>query len=870
MLMPIRNQHGVTMPSGSMGQERKRGPLRPSFLNKFVSLDACPQFFKFKHENAAEEHLDHNPGNFTEAFHGGNIIEKRSGDEFEEDIVHLISENVTDAFDIDELTLSMVAEADPEQTVTALQRISNVNTPSTHHISDGEFTYYDVPADHITLTDPDEFIEQTPESVEPPDTDSLQTAFRDMRVWYTELLFEEVVENIGDADVDDQIPFSLPRHEANSPGKTTQTGYTASSKKGKRAADDPIVVLQPSFYMDIGNWSFAGDADIVFIWPDAHADARIRVVDVKLALEEQTHHQIQTVTYTRAIDTLPALKRNDMVIESGVISQRSSFFPLTPDGIPEFDRESREMDLDRLTRRGGKLDTVFETPYEDTLFQLDSKCTSCEFNEACYTVAIEKAGLELLGIDRGAQQTLRKSGVEDLNDLAKLANTVTDVDPRTDPKPLPNSTHRETYNTIAEKPGIGDQLPGLIQQAQVYLSQLNKDHSHAHNSTDPVHLTNTGNGDIPRDKWIQQYGDNDYQDGSMVRVYLNVQQDHIRDAITAVSYFVTATASTADSISGVVIDENISSEVIKTHHDEHELLETLADELFDAIETVGDAIDFTGYRQNNPFLHFFTFTEDEANTLQDRLTMYVNGEITLESSLIPEVREAPGDTYTVEVNSSSRLTAFRNLIGQRAGADQPMITAVGSDIDSRMALRQPTTGLVNIFRDFYAYWQTEETVSYANWEYKPDDPSRLPDGQTTVDLTDAFGYRMFSNSVQYVQDGDSIKLLHDSTGRSSGKYYGSRVRNAAQMPVPYMWAGTGALTDRWSEEELSEGGIPVNSFRYHNRETKDIEIAVEDIEELLKHMARCLARIEQAIEKRSSIYMKDREDDVEDMGGDLE
>lgn len=834
------------MSSGPAISNRPR--LQPSILGKYVGLDTCQQYFKFHIQEQGVDDLQHEKPHFVEAFRGGNIIEKKAGNEFEASVIDVIKQRVTEFYNGEKLTLGMVAAAMPSELQDAVPAPAReVSLPD---IRAGDFTYFGVHASEINLNDAEGFIEEAEHPFdEELDENAIESGFFQLRAVYTEKLLGELIQNVDNRPAHPRLDFPTPQDD---------TGVADPDEPEPRSGDDPIVVFQPTFATQIGAWEISGDADIILIWPtDDENIARVRVIDVKLASEEQANHQIQTVTYSRAIEKLDTVDPSEIRLETGVLTTHDDYLPLTPEGTPEFDRESRETDLHRLTKYGGVLDTVYAQDYADTSYQLDSKCSSCQYNEVCYTIAIEEAGLELLGVNRGVQRTLETHGIEDLNDLAALARPV-DGECHPDKTEKPKKIKDETYDSLATIPGLGERLPQLIQQAQALLHELNPDHQRVEKTRNAQHLTNTGYGDIPSDSWPPSMNDG-YREGSMVRVYLNVQRDHVRDAISAIGFHVRATASNTDPISDAVFDADMPEDPVTAHEKEVALIEEFAEKLFDAIERVGRGIILDGYDQDDPFLHFFTYTEEEKRILEERLAMYSAKDVTITpQSATAGIAPNPaaidnGDGLDVEVSDS--VKALRTLLGHRDGPDQDMVTAVAPDIDARVAVRRPTTGLVNIYTDFFPSFRKEERFRMTDWEYTPSNPTRLADGETTVDLTDVFGYRFFNNRVQYVRDGDSIRLLHDpSSDEDPDGWYESRVRSGAQIPLPYLWGAAGKITDEWVEEaKESDADVVTTPYRYHDRDQQATEVAPEDVKALLERMCECLRHIEQGIKTRSII-----------------
>lgn len=827
---------------------RSRPQLQPSKLGKVISLDMCPRYFKFDIEETGFDSIDHDKGSFREAF-GGNVVEKKAGNEFEEEIIDVIKGEVSDFYDIESLTLSMAAQALPEQFEDAFDLTAHGLSRS--DVRSGDFTLFESHASDIVLADHD-----LPDDVEDPG--DVQSRFYELRVACTESILADVVQD------PDTRPFSsdgeIPFEQMNESRRDTPTTDTA------RTLDDPIVVFQPSFKAKIGEWDIAGDADIVFVWPteDTGTDtaSRVRVIDIKLATEEQANHQIQTVTYSTGIQQLQSIPTQDIELETGVLTQHDTYLPLTPDVAPEFDRASRETDLKQLTKRGGVLDKIFNTTdMDDVSYQLDTKCSSCQFNEVCYATAVESAGLELLGINRGVQNILENHGIEDLNDLAWLAEPVeSGAHPTKDPKPTPTREHQDTYNALASVAGVGEKLPDLIQQAQGFLQNINEDHPKVEPTGDPVPILNTGKPKLPNDNWGEGEAWDDkfggIPPGSMIRVYLNIQYDHVRDTIAGAAFLVRAGGSTTDAISYGIMDDDMPDGFEAAHRAEAELLETFVDELFTAIERVGQGIDLQGTDIDNPFLHFYTYTEEERQRLEERLAMYTTDSVTKGTTSGGGVTATRNPSeqgeLTEQLPVSEDIVALRNLLGRRSGAEEPMISVVASELENRVAVRFPTTGIVNMYNEFYTRYSSDDLLKNKGWKYTPEDPSRLPGDQTEVDLERVFKYRLFNQRVPFYHESDSIKLELPGENTYTGDgWYNSRVRTGAKIPLAYLWVAGDRLSDEWVEDmKASDDSVRIDPYRFHNEhasEEERVPVVPEDVEALMKRFCEALCRVEQGI-----------------------
>lgn len=801
----------------STSHQQDKPVLQPSTLGKLVKLENCPQYFKFKIENEGIEELSNDPEEFTEAFHGGNIVEAEAGNEFESDVVDVIKEHTSTFYNIEETTIGDVAVLIPEVVTNILTEIGD--DVKLTDVINGDFDYYGLPAEEITLNDVDTIYDNAPSDVDKKD---VKNRFYEMRAEYTTAIIKEIVMNQNET-------------------------YT---QPDVRDNESPIVLFQGTFKEQIGDWMFAGDADLIFIWPEN--DTQIHVIDVKLSKEEQTNHQLQTVIYSNAIETIV---NNTVEIKTGVLTPKSEFLPLRKNNLPEFNRSSREADLKRLTKQNGVLDTIFNKDYDETRFQLNDKCATCEYNEACYTMAIEEAGLELLNINRGAQRELEAHGVTDLNDLAQLAEPVEEyVHPVKDSKPRSAKQHRETYRELSSITGIGEQLPQLIQQAQGLLQNINPDNRKVNETNDAPLMTNTGYGNLPNDERIFDNSKNtiEYCEGSMIRVYVNVQFDHIRDVIVGIGFTVCATASTTEPISDVFFDTVQPDDTEKAREIEHELLEGFSESVLHAIKEIESGINFSEYDQSDPFIHVYTYSEDEKQSLQKTLAMHSKDKIQIESS-VNNHKYNNGDTQTVNITPTKPITGLRNLITKENNKDEENCSAVVTDIEKRFAIREPTTGLINVYKEFYA--NSDEAFRVDDWKYTP----KIGGSKNEVDLTDVFGYRFFDNNVGYTEKTDAINLLHTNTGEDYDGWLNSRFRQAAQVPIAYLWSATGKLEEKISTDDSSNIGIPINPFIFRDGRKQEHKITSYDVEVLIERLTQCLQHVERGISKKEAVTIPNQE-----------
>jgi len=869
-----------------MGKTESRPVLTPNQLAKFVKFDNCSRYYKFSIENSGYDQLNHSKRSYRETFLGGNVIEKKAGNEFETELVNDLSEHVSHFVNLETITLQQAAHGIPDLTKSYLVEDRIEFQQDNASIETNSFDYCGQPATSINLADEDNLNDLNFSQ----DTESDNPLYP-LRIKYTQKILREILSQLQTGS----SPFTnltIPGEPSNSNGdqnsrsetsKPNLNHYTESLSK-----TNPIIVYQPAFRTSLGNWYVAGEADFLFIWPPtADYPTKTRIIDAKLAKEEQTNHQIQTATYSIAIadiDNLPPT-----TIETGVLTSKDEFLPPTPTNLPEFDWKSRETDIKRLTNRGGPLDKIHQTEFRNVNFQLNSKCSSCQYNEACYSNAIENNSIQLLGIDRSSQTILKEiANITTIEDLVSLAETpdepssdkFSDVDPRRNKQEKPEPINREQYERLAKVPGLGEKLPQLIQQAQAFLGVFNPDHPQAHHTLNAPYLSNVGSGELPDDD-ILLFNSDGYKEGSLIRVYLNVQYDHISDQISAVAVHVTATASNnnPDPISLVI--PTIPSTESERKLYESELLSNLTDVIYSLIKTVEHGIDFSNAEnQSNPFIHFYTYTQFEKTLFQERLNKYSQNVPVPDGDTLPPTNKANPTTgnQTIPPNDNcdilsisrqidkhelpdhlttkrERIELLRDLTTGNDHKNRKMFNAIQPDIKSRFAIKTPTKGLINIYNQFYPSNDQDSINNNEFWEYDADIRPDYDQADESIDLQNVFNYRFFNNKVPYVEGQNSITLLlGDTDSDSIDGMYASRVRSGAQIPLGYAWSVTKKLDDEWvSEAKEDHPKTIIEPYRFHDTENKRKRITITDLHELLKRLAKTACHIESGIDIKNPI-----------------
>lgn len=796
------------------------GFVRPSFLGDFVKFNNCHRYYKLTQAEDEQDLVHHATSDYVESFRGPNVVEKHAGNTFETNLLETFIVHATDVLDLSSLSLDTVASLSP----TAVQRTYELHDTETDQIRRGDFRIDDDDPADITLGQSDDGHIQ-------------------LRATYTADLIEYIINGAQHAplQLDTQ---QLPTNIATQPDKNNAP---------LRTSTNPIILYQPTFYGQIGAWNTGGDGDFVFIWY-SNDDIHIRVLDAKLATDEKPHHQVQAAIYADLLtDTIDASAYTS--ITAGIITpDPDTHTPLSRDTIPSFDLTDRYTDVTQLLQANGDLDKAREGTFDTAPYQLDQKCSGCQFNEACYVDTIESETLETLGIGQSDQQALTNNNIDSLHDLAKTIDPV-----RTTGNHFDTITPRDnllrsagsTYFSLVSSPGLGERITDLIQDAQSLLGEFYPAEQHTY-AYDDMHLyTNAPPSSLPR----VEFSD-DLSEQGFIRVYVNVQNDHVQDTIHGISALITHFPSGTEH-HVTKVQDTVTLDRDTAQSDEKTMLSEFATDLLDTLKMTSDMIDLSNEPQQYPIIHFYTYTERERERLQHALvrhttpyTASATQSYTTQQTLSDtEQRQSHDDTGTT---TAPPLAVLRDLLGHTEGPDQLMVSPIQPEINTRMAKKTPTTGLLNVWQ-FFTPPRKQARVNYASFgEYTPSDPTRLPPGQSTLDVTDGLSYKLFNNTIEYTVGPGGITLYPRGTSDNDG-WFPMRVRTAAQIPLGYLWAGAGAIDDDWiTTLDREQDKEIAKIYQYYDRSTQHVTIVNEDIKHTMRVMTKLLRHVEQGIPNKET------------------
>jgi len=594
---------------------------------------------------------------------------------------------------------------------------------------------------------------------------------------------------------------------------------TAKRKDG----GSPLVLFQPRFVGKIGAFSVPGDADLVIMWPEKDNHVHIRVFDIKSSFDEKTYHQIQTSCYTILLEKI----LNDYEFESdltfeidgGIIYRESDWGSVEKEQLPFFEPTSREKDVKRLLKNNGELYNIFNAKLSNVNYQLDSNCESCPFNEACFTRSIESQDIRLLGLTRGEQESFRQVGLSSLSDIAELIEPVDDL------RPYEYDTIeiRDEYSTIKkelkEDHSITHSLPLLAQKAQSMLGQTNPEHPYAYTDEWMNWIQGSGDGTLPEDDPPFDM-EMDIERGSMIRVYINVQWDYIRDRIAVMSGRVTSTEYSGKPLEfGEIMTQNsVKNDERKQSEDEKRLLKKSLKQLLEQIERIGSQ----NGREDAP-IHFYFYSEQERDKLMEGVKRHSN---------------------------VTEIDAMRDLLSHRKSIDQQMVSYLKSEISSRMTRKSIIEGLIPTIENIYP--PNAKKMDWEDWKYED------KNGEI-VNLRDIFYNKIFDYKVGYNQSGENVSLLlspEEKEKKGTDGYVSLRGRFGAEIPLEYIWAAKGIdeLTPQWTEDPQYKSIIEL--YQWHDSDVKNKRITRNDVLQLSKKFAQALEHIERGIKFKNKDITK--------------
>ena len=575
----------------------------------------------------------------------------------------------------------------------------------------------------------------------------------------------------------------------------------------------PTILTQARLNGKIGLFDVLGDADLIILFPTETNHVHINVIDIKASWNEKPYQQLQTATYTILLRNLLESTDLNYTIGGGIIYRETDLNTvLDKNNTPSFHLKTREGDVKRILQEDGPFERAFDTDYEDISLSINE---TSPYAEVCIVKAIEEGDLSLLGLSPGEKQKLKNLNITHIQDIAQLYKLDTDAKPYEYDELEMNYKYKDKINKISEDIALSTRLPILAQKAQALLGDLNPDHDFAHDKPWFSWLKGIGSANLPDDN--PNYNvDLPIDKKSLIRVYLNIQYDHVRDSIVSISGRVTSGKYNSSPLTFSRVVDDIDRNPDTWQKDkERSLLEDSFKDIFKTVQMVGGL-----NNKKEAGIHFYVYSQDEYDALYESIRRHQN--------------------------SSKKIASMRKLIDSRQGIDQKMFSVVEPEITNRFALKQIDTSLPSLVsrtfpRDAYAQFSKKD------WEISHSTGSK-------IDLKEAFKQQFFDNYIPISKGEQQLAsvLTRNENNKSASDFYALLPRSGAQIPIEYLWASEdiGLLDTTWTDDEKQKKII--KNYQWVNSSTEDIRINKSMFGLLSSKLAHCLHHLERSISYKNA------------------
>lgn len=648
----------------------------------------------------------------------------------------------------------------------------------------------------------------------------------------------------------------------------------------EESGDYTAVCFQPPLEGPLGAWNIRGKADILVIRParstqNEPGEVVVDILEVKSSSDEQTHHRIQGACYSKLIrDELSSETElsADTTFRGRVVTRSNSISERGYQNLEWFSLEPTETDVQMLLQRGGRLDqTLFESDGDeldlDAVEPVDAqemtnrmsrRCTGCEFHDVCYTRAVQEDRPELLGFPEGTQDDLAEAGIETLGDLGDLVDYDRFIYPTNRASEHVRIIDEDGFERVRDDVGLKD-LERYAIAADIFSREGSHDRPY-HRSMIPDSGYNLPAGEPENTQapdWMVSYPNR-----SLIRVYLFVQEDTLRERLVLLGGFVTNHRTEERQYVSAISDGLPGSQPGEQAADakdtaERELIRRFLrgdennDGLVDAIQTVApndisaelDADD-DGANLNEPgFVHLYLYSPAQRQALTRAAKRHVGD----------------GDD---EFEALRTFLGLRTEIDQQ-DIDQEMVSVLQEEFVTRHLLRFLGFGIVQTVEQFerpdpsfeqgppaYRTWGPRRF----NWEHE------VEGERVALPMWALFNEHLFENVVGY--DGDdrvSFDLESGLETTNVGNDYADQFpfahRHTDNIPLEYVWGAFDELTPDWIEPESfddPEKGQKLQELIHRFRWTGDGEgegqrIEPRHLRALAEKMAEAIEHIEASI-----------------------
>mgnify|MGYP006279405323 CR=1 FL=1 len=570
----------------------------------------------------------------------------------------------------------------------------------------------------------------------------------------------------------------------------------------KASSEDKIIALkQFKISGEIGEFFLPGEIDLIVFW-----GSDIGLYDIKASWEEKTYHQIQTSAYSILLRRI--LEGKNYNLQTGIIHKETDLSFSSIEETPSFSYSAREDDIRRLLSKDGPISRIYDKDINDMKYRIDGGIRESKYGEIAFTESVESKHIRLLGLTRSEQKAFIKEGYETIEDIADMIDMIDSPKPYEHHEIPIKDKHKDSVSRLIEEHRISVNIVQLAQRAQALLAEINPEHPKAFDKPWNLWLHGSGKGNLPDDD--PPWNSNNIKEKSLVRVYIDVQHDHVKDFISCISARVTS--SKVDySINESSIIEDIVEERDTQIKYEKDMLSSFFSDLFDSISEVAED---TGWSDDEASFHFYFYTSKDQENLMEACERH-----------------------------EDELNNMRDLLSYRRGIEQPMYSIVHKEIDERIAPKQISTGIIPMMETSFS---NEESMNIGDFEYKDSNGDK-------INLKKAFKTQMFDYRVPVVKKNNGIKVKY--TNNADG-YYPLLPRFGSNIPLEYIWSveDIEKLTPEWANQDAYKSII--ESYRWVDHRKKERRINKEDIRKMSEKLSRALQHIERSLKFKNTDIKK--------------
>jgi hypothetical protein len=310
-----------------------------------------------------------------------------------------------------------------------------------------------------------------------------------------------------------------------------------------------------------------------------------------------------------------------------------------------------------------------------------------------------------------------------------------------------------------------------------------------------------------------------YDADDLIRAYLYVREDYMRDTVVMLSGRVVRKSSPKSPKSFSVVVDDMPDEREEVLDSEGKLLADFFTRLFGAIRDVADG-------DEEATMHLYFFSGTERDTLVEAI-----------------LRQMP--RYDKE-----SFNAVRDLMGYRRAIDQPMVSILQDELIERYALRYPGNGILPVLEQASSRFcdcGCDGLFKKSDWRVSRKDNTRF-------NLRDVFKYNFFTFKLPVERGADGYKQPASKTDNPSD-YYPLRARFDNQIPLEYIWAAKGKLTLDWAGNKKQRREI--EKYLWHDHKQKSTRITSEDIGLLGEKLCHALQHVESCASHQNAFLGKE-------------